>query len=321
MKQFTYTRASDLKSAHKLYRKGDTPYFIAGGTNLLDLMKKDIAKPDALIDLNGLELKSIKSDATGITIGALALNSAVADHADIIKDYPLVAQALLAGASPQIRNMATVGGNLLQRTRCPYFYDTAMPCNKRTPSTGCAAKEGLNRSAAIFGTSDACVAVHPSDLCVALAALDAEVTISVGGKEQTIPFKDFHRLPDNSPERDNNLPKGAVIVRIFIPKNNFAAHSQYQKIRDRAAYAFALVSVASAFELGEGNVIKSARIALGGVAHMPWRLRAVEQFLVGKMPTEEVMKEASRLAVVGAVGLKHNGFKIGLVERVVGSLR
>jgi len=313
MKPFTFSKPTDTKTATQSFKKDAASQFIAGGTNLLDLMKKEIARPDNIVDINALALKEIKADATGISIGALALNSVVAAHPEIVKNYPLVAKALLAGASAQIRNMASISGNILQRTRCPYFYDVALPCNKRQPGSGCGAKEGLNRMSAIFGASENCVAVHPSDLCIALAALEAKVFVLVDGKETVIAFKDFHRLPGSTPEKDNNLLKGGLITRLFIPKNNFNTHLHYLKIRDRASYAFALVSVAAALQI-EGGKIKVARIAAGGVAHKPWRLYEVEQFLAGKAATEDTFKQAGAIAVKDAKPLQHNGFKIKMLD-------
>ena len=313
MKPFTFSKAVDIKTAQTGYKKNAASQFIAGGTNLLDLMKKEIALPSHIVDINQIALKEIKTDTAGITIGALALNSVVAEDINIIKDYPLVSKALLAGASAQIRNMATTSGNILQRTRCPYFYDVAMPCNKRQPGTGCGAKEGLNRMSAIFGASENCVAVHPSDFCIALAALDAKVVVQTDGKESSMLFKDFHRLPGNTPDKDNNLAKGSLITKIIIPKNNFNKNFHYLKIRDRASYAFALVAVAVGLHI-EGGIIKAATIAAGGVAHKPWRLYEAEQFLKGKSATETNFKQAAAIAINNAKPLKHNGFKIKLLQ-------
>jgi xanthine dehydrogenase YagS FAD-binding subunit len=313
MKPFTFLKAADIKTAQTGYKKNAASQFIAGGTNLLDLMKKEIALPGNIIDINQIALKEIKIETNGVAIGALALNSFVAEHEEIIKNYPLVAKALLAGASAQIRNMATTSGNILQRTRCPYFYDVAMACNKRQPGTGCGAKEGLNRMSAIFGASENCVAVHPSDFCISLAALDAKVVVLIDGKESSIPFKDFHRLPGNTPDKDNNLTKGSLITKVVIPKNNFNKNFHYLKIRDRASYAFALVSVAVGLHI-EGGKIKAATIAAGGVAHKPWRLYEAEQFLTGKAVSEEIFKQAAAIAIKNAKPLQHNGFKIKMLQ-------
>ncbi len=316
MKLFDYHRPSSVKEAQDLFQKNTEAQYIAGGTNLLDLMKKDIASPSHLIDISRLAEKTIRNEADGIRIGALALNSVVAENDAVIKDFPLLSKALLAGASPQLRNMATVGGNLMQRTRCPYFYDKALPCNKREPNSGCGAKEGLNRGAAIFGASESCIAVNPSDMCVALAALDAVVTVNQNGKERQIDFKDFHRLPESNPEKDNTLQAGEIITEVFIPNNAFAKNNYYLKIRDRASYAFALVSVAVALDM-DGDTIKNARLALGGVAHKPWRLTAVEQFLQGKKANENTFAEAAQLATQNAKPLIHNKFKVKLLENGV----
>ncbi|MEO6537561.1 MAG: xanthine dehydrogenase family protein subunit M [Ferruginibacter sp.] len=314
MKPFTFSRPADIKSAQQLYKKNEASQFIAGGTNLLDLMKKEITMPANLVDINSLSLKEITTGDAGIFIGSLALNSVVAAHPDIIKNYPLVAKALLAGASAQIRNMATIGGNILQRTRCPYFYDVALPCNKRKPGAGCGALEGFNRTSAIFGASENCVAVHPSDLCIALAALDAKVFVQTDGKESIIPFKDFHRLPGNTPDKDNNLIKGSLVTKIYIPKNNFNIHSHYLKIRDRSSYAFALVSVAAGLHIERG-VIRSAVIAAGGVAHKPWRLYETEKFLTGKTASAEIFKKAAVIAIKDARPLEYNKFKTTMLEK------
>jgi xanthine dehydrogenase YagS FAD-binding subunit len=316
MKPFQYHRPTDTQSALDLFQKNEGAQYIAGATNLLDLMKKDVVSPNHLIDISRLPLKSIENGPLGITIGALALNSDVAIHEIIAQKYPLVAHALLAGASPQLRNMATVGGNILQRTRCPYFYDIAMPCNKREPGSGCGAKAGFNRMSAIFGASDDCVAVHPSDLCVALAALDATITVKSAKQERIINFKDVHRLPGNTPEKDNILEKGELITSITIPKNNFAEYHHYMKVRDRASYAFALVSVAVAFEIKD-SVIVDARIALGGVAHKPWRAYEAEAFLKGKPNTENIFKLAAAIVVKEAKPLTHNAFKVKMAEQTV----
>jgi xanthine dehydrogenase YagS FAD-binding subunit len=275
MKQFQYVRAANQKAAISALTKNASAQFIAGGTNLIDLMKRGITSPDTIIDINSLPIKTIEAYAGGIRIGALALNSEVSENKLIIQKHPLLAQALNAGASAQLRNMATVGGNMMQRTRCPYFYDTALPCNKRQPGTGCSALEGFNRMHAIFGHSDSCIAVHPSDMCVALVALDATVLVTGPKSNRRIAFADFHRLPDNTPQKDNNLERGELITGVEIPDSSFTKNVHYLKIRDRASYAFALVSVAAALDV-EGNTIKDARLAMGGVAHKPWRLHEAE---------------------------------------------
>jgi xanthine dehydrogenase YagS FAD-binding subunit len=315
MINFEYIRAFTAKGATEARIKNKSSQFIAGGTNLVDLMKKGIAAPERLIDINALPLKNIISDAKGITIGALVANSTAAEHAVVKTKFPLLAQALNAGASAQLRNMATVGGNILQRTRCPYFYDTTMPCNKRSPGTGCSAIEGYNRMHALFGASDQCIAVHPSDMCVALSALNATVRTSGVKGDKEIPFNQFHRLPENTPELDHNLETGAIITSIHIPANNFNK-MHYLKVRDRLSYAFALVSIAVALEV-RGSVIQSASLAMGGVAHKPWRLTAVESFLKGKNSTPELFASAADLALEGAKTYKHNSYKIKLGKAAI----
>lgn len=315
MINFDYIKASTAKAAVDARIKNTSSQFIAGGTNLVDLMKKGVAAPEKLIDINGLPLKQIVADAKGITIGALALNSDVAENEIVKIKYPLLAQALNAGASAQLRNMATIGGNMMQRTRCTYFYDTEMPCNKRNAGSGCGAIEGYSRMHAIFGASDSCIAVHPSDMCVALAALDATVFINGIKQERKISFTDFHRLPGDKPELDNNLQPGELITAIHIPVNTFN-RNHYLKIRDRASYAFALVSVAVAMEV-KGEVIKSVKLAMGGVAHKPWRLIEVENYLTGKNVAENIFKEAADLAMKDAKTYEHNRFKIKLGKAAI----
>jgi xanthine dehydrogenase YagS FAD-binding subunit len=317
MRPFKYSRANDAPQAVQLVAANNTAKFLAGGTNLLDLMKEDVERPSELVDVTRLKLAEIQSTNGGISLGALAKNTDAANHPLVRQNYPLLTQAILAGASGQIRNMATNGGNLNQRTRCPYFYDVAMPCNKREPGTGCGAFEGLNRTHAIFGWSEKCVAVYPSDMAVALAALDAVVKVrGVSGQERPIAFADFHRLPGDTPEKDNNLQPGDLITSIELPKNNFAAKSYYLKVRDRASYAFALVSVAAALET-DGNTIKQARLAMGGVAHKPWRATEAEKMLVGKAPTEAVFTQAAEAEMRNAKPLEHNRFKVELGKRAI----
>jgi len=315
MRPFNFSKPSQLEQA--ILQKKEGVQFIAGGTNLVDLMKKHIAEPQGLLDVTSLLSDKIETSAKGIHIGAMVRNSVAAGNADIKAKYPLVAKALLAGASPQIRNMASVGGNLLQRTRCPYFYDVSLPCNKRKPGSGCGAKEGENRMGAVVGYSNSCVAVHPSDLCIALAALDANVLVKEkGGRNLVIPFKDFHRLPGDTPQLDNNLPADAVITAVEIPANDFAAHSPYLKLRDRDSYAFALVSVAAALQL-KGNRIVAARLASGGVAHKPWRWYEAEAFLKGKEATPASFAQAAELVVKGIQPLSNNGFKVPMLKGAV----
>jgi len=317
MRPFKYTNATDEAAAVRSVSANREAKFLAGGTNLIDLMKEYVERPNELVDVSQLKLAQIRSTSNGISIGALAKNGATANHPLIRQSYPLLSMAILAGASGQLRNMATNGGNLMQRTRCQYFYDIAMPCNKREPGTGCGALEGFNRIHAIFGWSDKCVATYPGDMANALYALDAVVRIrSANGQERTIPVRDFHRLPGETPQKDNNLEHGELIVALELPKNNFAGKSYYLKVRDRASYAFALVAVAAALET-DGNDIKQARVVLGSVAHKPWRSMEAEKMLVGKPATEETFKLAAEAALAGAKPLAHNAYKVELGKRAV----
>ncbi|MDB5268069.1 MAG: xanthine dehydrogenase family protein subunit [Hymenobacter sp.] len=312
MNQFQYIRPTKQQAAIDAVAKDPNARFIAGGTNLVDLMKRGVMTPQKLVDINRLPLNKIEHQNNGLSIGALALNSAVAEDRQVREKQPLLALALNAGASPQLRNMATVGGNMLQRTRCAYFYDTTMPCNKRQPGTGCGALEGVNRMHAIFGFSDKCIAVHPSDMSVALVALDAVVQVSGPQGNRSIPFADFHRLPGDTPEKDTNLEPGELITGVDVPDGPFTKHVHYQKVRERASYAFALLSVAAALDIDGSNTIKAARLAMGGVAHKPWRLTAAEQALVGKLATEETFRQAAAVAMQGAKAFKHNAYKLKL---------
>ena len=317
MINFDYSRPLSVKTAIEAVGRDAAAQFIAGGTNLVDLMKRGVTAPQKLIDINRIPLKGIEQRGGVIRIGALALNSAVAEHELINTKAPLLAQALKAGASPQIRNMATVGGNMMQRTRCTYFYDTTMPCNKREPGTGCGALKGYNRMHAILGASDACIAVHPSDMCVALTALDASVIITGAKGERRALFSDFHRLPGNTPQKDNNLQRGEMITAVEIKDSAlFAKHSLYVKIRDRASYAFALVSVAAALDMS-GTTIRQARLAMGGVAHKPWRLLSVEAFLKGKPAGINLFEQAAALAMKEAKGFGYNNFKLKLAPNTI----
>jgi xanthine dehydrogenase YagS FAD-binding subunit len=317
MRPFKFSSANDAKTAVQIISANRDAKFLAGGTNLLDLMKEDVMRPTELVDVSRLKLSQIKSAGGNLSIGALAKNTDTANHPLVRQNYPLLSMAILAGASGQIRNMATNGGNLLQRTRCPYFYDAAMPCNKREPGTGCGALEGINRMHAIFGWSEKCVAVYPSDMSIALAALDAVVKVQgADGKERSIAFADFHRLPGDTPEKDTNLNHGELITAIELPKNNFAGKSYYLKVRDRASFAFALVSVAAALEMN-GNKIKQARIAMGGVAHKPWRAIEAEKMLTGKEATEANFKLAAEAEMKLAKPLEHNKFKVELGNRAI----
>jgi Aerobic-type carbon monoxide dehydrogenase, middle subunit CoxM/CutM homologs len=280
-------------------------------------MKEDVERPNELVDLTRLKLSEIKAAGGGVSIGALAKNTDTANHPLIRKNYPLLTQAIVAGASGQLRNMATNGGNLMQRTRCQYFYDTAMPCNKREPGSGCGALEGLNRIHAILGWSEKCVATYPGDMANALYALEATVRVrGAGGQERTIPVGDFHRLPGDTPEKDNNLEHGELITAIELPKSTFAKNSYYLKVRDRASYAFALVAVAAALDLN-GGTIRQARIVLGGVAHKPWRSVEAERELAGKQASEETFRRAAEAALKDAKPLAHNAYKVELGERAI----
>lgn len=315
MTPFSYHKPATISEAINLADHASR--FIAGGTNLLDLMKENVLNPERLIDLSGLQLDRVETTASGgLRIGALVSNAELAWHPSIEQGYPLLSQAILAGASAQLRNMASTGGNLLQRTRCYYFYDTAVPCNKREPGSGCPARTGLNRIHAILGASDACVATHPSDMCVALAALDAVVHVQGRAGARQIPFSEFHRLPGDTPEQDHQLRVDELIIAIELPAPAFNEHYRYLKIRDRASYAFALVSVAGALKI-DGGIIEHARLALGGVAHKPWRDPAAEAHLQGQAPSAAVFAKAADALLQGARPLAHNGFKVQLAHRAI----
>ncbi|WP_224250171.1 FAD binding domain-containing protein [Hyalangium gracile] len=317
MNRFSYMRAESIPEAVDRISKNPTARFIGGGTNLLDLMKEHVTRPTELIGLSHLPLKQIEETADGgLRIGALVTNSEAAYHPLVEQRYPLLSKAILAGASQQLRNMATTGGNLLQRTRCYYFYDTGTPCNKREPGSGCGAKEGFNRIHAILGTSEQCIATHPSDMCVALAALAAVVRVTGKNGERTISFAEFHRLPGDTPHLDTNLRPDELITAVELPREGFARHHTYLKVRDRASYAFALVSVAAALEL-EGDRIQSARLALGGVAHKPWRDPEAEAALTGKRPSVETFQSMAQALLRDAKGFGHNTFKVELAKRSV----
>ncbi|KLT64290.1 xanthine dehydrogenase family protein subunit M [Pedobacter sp. BMA] len=316
MKPFQFISATNPGDAVARLTKNPEAAFLGGGTNLLDLMKEHVSLPNEIIDIGNLSLKEIKATATGFHLGALAKNTETANHPLIRKHLPLLSKAILAGASAQIRNMATNGGNLLQRTRCSYFYDISMPCNKRVPGSGCAALEGFNRMHAIFGWSEQCVAVYPSDMAIALSALNATVKVKTSVAERLIPFKDFHLLPGNHPEKDNSLAHGELITGIEIPNNSLAAHSAYVKVRDRNSYAFALVSVAAGLSLN-GNLIQSAHLAMGGVAHKPWRALQAEDFLKGKPATIANFTKAAELEMASAKALPNNRFKIEMGRKTL----
>ncbi|MGU3465242.1 FAD binding domain-containing protein [Methylobacterium sp. C33D] len=314
MNRFDYVRAGTVAEAVQAFGAGAR--FIAGGTNLIDLMKYEVEKPGRLIDITRLPLDRIEDNGDGLRIGALVTNARVAYDDRVAARYPLLRNAILAGASAQLRNAASTGGNLLQRTRCYYFYDVATPCNKRAPGSGCPAIGGMNRIHAIFGTSEHCIATHPSDMCIALAALEATVRVSGPQGDRSIPFSEFHRLPGDSPERDTNLAPGEIIVSVDLPESRFPQHYTYLKLRDRLSYAFALVSVAAALEL-DGDRVKTARLALGGVAHKPWRNREAEALLEGRPATRESFQAAADLIVAEAKPQSENGFKIDLARRAI----
>jgi xanthine dehydrogenase YagS FAD-binding subunit len=317
MIDFQYSRAGDVADAVRQISGSPSAKFIAGGTNLVDLMKMDVERPSKLIDVSRLPLNKVEETAGGgLRIGALVRNSDLAYHPLVERRYPLLSSALLAGASQQLRNMASVGGNLLQRTRCAYFYDTATPCNKREPGSGCSAIDGLNRMNAILGTSEACIAVHPSDMCVALAVLEAKVHVAGPRGERAIAFADFHRLPGDTPQRDTNLDADELVTAIELPPRGFVANYTYLKVRDRLSYAFALVSVAVGLEL-DGGTIKEARFALGGVAHKPWRNAQAEAELAGRPADKATFAQAADLVLREAKGFGHNTFKIDLARRAV----
>jgi xanthine dehydrogenase YagS FAD-binding subunit len=315
MNNFEYVRATDVADAICQIAGDAGARFIAGGTNLVDLMKENVVRPSRLIDITHLPLKKIENTSEGsLRIGALVPNSDLAYHPHIETRYPLLASAILAGASQQLRNMATTGGNLLQRTRCFYFYDTTTPCNKREPGSSCSAIAGINRMHAILGTSEHCIATHPSDMCVALAALDARVLAAGPDGERSIAFTDFHRLPGDTPQIDSNLRSDEIITAIELPPQGFAKNYTYLKIRDRLSYAFALVSIAAGLDV-EGGRIKEARLALGGVAHKPWRDPHVEAQLKGAPATRESFERAADTALREARSFGHNDFKIELARR------
>ena len=318
MNRFTYVRATDTQHAVHEIAAHPTASFIAGGTNLIDLMKYNVERPTRLIDITHLEeLRRIEPTANGgLRIGALVTNSQVAYDEQVVQRYPLLARTILAGASAQLRNAASTGGNLLQRTRCYYFYDPETACNKRQPGSGCAAIGGVNRIHAILGASPHCIATHPSDMCVALAALEAVVHVTGPGGERGIPMAAFHRLPGDHPETDTNLRHDEIITAVSLPPQGYAENYTYLKLRDRQSYAFALVSVAVGLEM-DGNTIKQARIALGGVAHKPWRDQKAEAMLQGRTADRDGFKQVANHILLHAEGHEHNRFKIELARRAI----
>ncbi len=316
MELFSYVRAEGAAATVQLVGGEAGAEYLAGGTNLVDLMKLDVRTPLKVVDVNHLPLAQIEVSDKGVRVGALVRNSDLAYHEAIRKRYPVLSEALLSGATPQLRNMATVGGNLMQRTRCSYFRDTAWACNKRQPGAGCAALEGYNRGHAVLGTSDQCIATHPSDMCVALVALDAVVKTQGPRGERSIPITDFHVSYGDDPARETVLEHGELITAVELPATPFFARSHYLKVRDRAAFEFALASVAAALEVRDGR-ITAARLALGGVATKPWRAFAAERALVGAAPGAAAYAAAATAALEGAKPQKHNAFKIELARRAI----
>ena len=316
MRPFTYTSATNKEQALQATTK--TSHYLAGGTNLVDLMKEDVERPDQLIDVNKLEYKKItKNDQGGLTLGAMLSNSETANNRDIRTQYPLLSMAMLSAATAQIRNMASNGGNLLQRTRCPYFFETSMPCNKRQPGSGCGALNGMNSLHAIFGYSDSCIATNPSDMNVALAAIGATVEVQQpGGSSRMIEFTDFHRLPGDMPEKDTTLEEGELITAIHLDAPAFSDHYYYLKIRERSSYAFALISVAAGLQI-KGGTITKAGLAMGGVAHKPWKLTKSEEFLTGKKPNQENFEEAAELALKDAKPFEANKWKVDMGKKAI----
>lgn len=317
MMPFEYSRARDPAEAVRLSGGRPDVRYLGGGTNLVDLMRETIESPGSLVDVTGLSQHIVARDDGSILIGGAAKNTAVAADRAVRRRFPMLARAIVNGASGQIRNMATVAGNIMQRTRCYYFYDDAARCNKRTPGAGCDALEGFNRIHAILGASPACIATHPSDMCVALAALDATVHLESAKGSRTLNINELHRLPGEAPHIETELAPGELITAIEIPACPFAAGSTYRKVRDRASYAFALVSVAAAMEMGDDGAIRNVRLALGGVAHKPWRARKAEAVLQGARASEETFAAAADAELQDARGLQHNAFKIELAKRVI----
>lgn len=314
MNRFDYTRPTSVAEAVQAGAREQVRY-LAGGTNLIDLMKENVDRPTTVIDINRLPLDRIEElDGGGLRLGALVPNADTAWDARVEQRYPLLSSAILAGASPQLRNAATNGGNLNQRTRCYYFYDVATPCNKREPGSGCGAIGGVNRIHAILGASDQCIATHPSDMCVALAVLDATVRVTGPDGDRAIPIADYHRLPGDEPWRDNTLKPGELVTGIDLPAEDFTQNYTYLKLRDRLSYAFALVSVAVAMRV-EGGTIAEARVALGGVAHKPWRSKATEEQLKGQQPSPQAFGAFADALLAGAVGQGENDFKILLARK------
>jgi xanthine dehydrogenase YagS FAD-binding subunit len=316
MTPFSFARAADAAAAISMGAMPGAKY-LGGGTNLVDLMRETIERPGSLVDVTGLSSAIEERDDGSLWIGAAARNTAIAGHWAIRKRYPVLSRAILGGASGQIRNMATLGGNLLQRTRCAYFYDTAARCNKRAPGTGCDAIDGFNRMHAILGASAACVATHPSDMCVALAALDGVVHLRGSSGSRSVPMVELHRLPGGQPDIETVLEPGDLITAVELPSLPLAARSTYRKVRDRASYAFALVSVAAALDVADDGTVRDVRLALGGVAHKPWRAWTAENTLRGQRATETNFRAAAEAELAGAAPLRDNAFKVELVKRII----
>ena len=319
MHPYQYTRAKDADTAIQAVTGEENAIFLAGGTNVVDMIRRDVTHPDLLVDINNLPYKEITARQGGLRLGALVSNSDTADNPQVIQHYPILSQAILSGATDQLRNMATNGGNLVQRTRCPYFMSSDFPCNKRNPGSGCSARNGMNRIHSIFGTSDYCIASYPSDMCAALAALDAVVQINrADGSERSIPVTEFHRLPGDTPHIDNNLEPGELITFIDLPEaaKAYAPKSVYLKVRDRHSYAFALVSVAVGLVI-EDNRIQKVSMAMGSVAPKPWRAFEAEDMLTGKQPSEGLFKEAANATMASARGFGGNTFKVELGKRAI----
>jgi xanthine dehydrogenase YagS FAD-binding subunit len=316
MNAFRYAQPHDAAAAMATLRAQPNATYVAGGTNVLDLMKENVERPSLLVDITALPMRAIEPSARGVRVGSLAVMSDVADHPAVARDFPAVSQALLLSASPQLRNMATIGGNVMQRTRCAYFRDVTQPCNKRAPGSGCAALQGVNRQHAVVGGSEHCICTHPSDLAVALLAVDAVVHVRGRAGERAIPIERFHVLPGATPQRETVLERGDLITAVELPASALAKSSYYLKVRDRASYEFALVSVAAALDIA-GGTIRASRVALGGVAPKPWRAHDAEAALAGQPANAATFAAAAQAATRGMRGYGQNDFKIALTQRAV----
>ncbi|MEC8918564.1 MAG: xanthine dehydrogenase family protein subunit M [Pseudomonadota bacterium] len=317
MRNFDYQRAGDVAEATALHGNDHSADFIAGGTNLIDMVKLDIMRPQRLVDVNRLPLTDIESlDDGRLKIGALVTNTDLAYHERVLADYPVLSEALLSGASTQLRNVATTAGNVMQRTRCPYFRNPARPCNKREPGSGCGALEGINRNHAVLGTSEHCIAVHPSDMCVGMQALGATISVEGPGGTRDIPFEEYHLLPGDTPEREHDLNDGELITHVTLDAPIDGARGHYLKLRDRMSYEFALASCAAVVAM-DGDTIREARIALGGVGTKPWRSHEAEAALSGQPATEQTFEKAAEAAMAGAVAHRDNAFKIPLAKQAI----